>query len=130
MENNKEFFIDIFKTVKVTAQDIDDIVATAFEGGINYWCGSAKVVGDYLGEYASDQISRGGEIILTDFEDEEEQYTLTLPKLLKGIKMAAEQEYFTEYDWVNGNELDTCQIDAEVADCIIQLALFGEIVYG
>lgn len=130
MENNKEFFIDIAKTVKVTAQDIDDIVATAFEGGINYWCGEERVVGDYLGEYASDQISRGGEIILTDFEDEEEEYKLTLPKLLKGIKLAIEQDYYTEYDWVRGNKLDPCQIDADVADAIIQLALFGEIVYG
>lgn len=127
---NKEFYIDIAKTVKVTAQDIDDIVATAFEGGINYWCGSARVVGDYLGEYASEQISRGGEVILTDFEDEEEEYTLTRSKLLKGIKLAIDRDYYSDYEWVYGDELDPCQIDAEVADTIIQLALFGEIVYG
>ena len=130
MKNNNEFYIDIAKTVKVTTEDIDDIVATAFEGGINYWCGSARVVGDYLGEYASEQISRGGEVILTDFEDEEEEYTLTRSKLLKGIKLAIDGDYYSEYEWVNGNELDPCQIDAEVADVIIQLALFGEIVYG
>ena len=44
--------------VVVTQEDIDDIMAGALEGGINYWCGEAEVVGNYLGEYASEQISR------------------------------------------------------------------------
>lgn len=124
------FYVDITKTIKITTEDIDDIMCTALEGGITYWCGKARVVGEYLGEYASDQIARGGKLILTDIEDEEEQYELTRPKLLKGIKLAIDQDYYSEYDWVNGNELDTCQIDADVADVIIQLALFDEIVYG
>ena len=59
-------------------------MCTALEGGINYWCCKAEVVGEYLGEYASEQISRGGELKLYDAE-EDEVYTLTLDKLLKGI---------------------------------------------
>ena len=46
--------------VNLSQQDIDDIMVTALEGGINYWCRRAKVVGEYLGEATSDQISRGG----------------------------------------------------------------------
>ena len=34
------------------------------------------------------------------------------------------------YGAVDGDELDCGSIDSECADCIIQLALFGEIVYG
>ena len=128
--SSKTFYVNTTKTIKITTEDIDDIMCAALEGGINYWCGNAKVVGEYLGEYASEQIARGGSLILTDFEDEEEQYELTRPKLLNGIKLAADEGYYTEYDWINGNELDTCQIDADVADAIIQLALFGDIVYG
>jgi hypothetical protein len=28
----------------------------ALEGGINYWCDEAKVMGGYLGEYGSEQM--------------------------------------------------------------------------
>lgn len=68
-----------------TQEDIDDIMAGALEGGINYWCGEAEVVGNYLGEYASEQISRGGQLILHDIE-ENETYTLDREKFVKGLK--------------------------------------------
>jgi hypothetical protein len=125
----KEFFVNIECTVKVTAEDIDDIMCSALEGGINYWCCKAEVVGDYLGEYASEQISRGGTLKLHDAE-EDEVYELTLEKFLNGIQLAIQHNYFAEYDWCNGNEIDTCQVDAEVSDCIIQLALFDDVIYG
>lgn len=128
MENDA-FFVNITKSVKVTAEDIDDIMCSALEGGINYWCCKAEVVGDYLGEYASEQISRGGTLKLHDAE-EDEVYELTLEKFLNGIELAIQHNYFTEYSWCNGTELDTCQVDAEVADCIIQLALFDDVIYG
>ena len=47
--------------VRVSNEDIDDIMVSALEGGINYWCRKAEVKGEYLREYASDQISSGGE---------------------------------------------------------------------
>ena len=47
--------------VTINQRDIDDIMSIALEGGITYWCSYVEVVGgEYLGEYASDQISRGG----------------------------------------------------------------------
>ena len=36
------------RSVNVSEQDIDDILCTAFEGGITYWCDSVRVVGNYL----------------------------------------------------------------------------------
>ena len=129
MENNKEFFIQATLNIKVTAQDIDDIMCSALEGGITYWCCKAEVVGNYLGEFASEQISRGGTLKLYDAE-EDEVYELTLEKLLKGIKLAIQENYYADYDWCDGTMLDTCQVDANVADVIIQLALFEEVVYG
>ena len=126
---NKAFFININKSIKVTAEDIDDIMCSALVGGINYWCNEIEVVGKWLGECASEQISRGGVLLLHDAE-EDEVYELTLEKLLNGIKQAAEENFYAEYEWVLGDGIDTCQVDAEVADCIIQLALFNEIVFG
>lgn len=125
----KEYTVFVISEIKVTQEDIDDIMCSAFEGGITYWCDSAEVVGDYLGEYASEQISRGGLLILHDAEDDEE-YDLDLNQLLNGIKQAYEGNYFAEYEWCDGKTIDTCQVDAEVADVIVQLALFDEVIYG
>ena len=129
MENNKEFFIEVNMNIKVTAEDIDDIMCSALEGGITYWCNKAEVVGDYLGKYASEQIARNGTLKLYDAE-EDEVYELTLEKLLKGIRLAVQGNYYADYDWHDGTTLDPCQIDAEVADVIIQLALFDDVIYG
>ena len=81
--------IEINKKYEVTSQDIDDIMATALDS-ISYWCRKAKVVGEYLGEYASDQISRGGSLILYDAESND-CWELNLENLLHGIEKAIEE---------------------------------------
>ena len=128
------WMLTIKKEIKVTQQDIDDIMVSALEGGITYWADACKVIGDYLGEYASEQISRGGELKIHTSEpfdeDETEWYTLTREKLLRGIKKAYEEGYYADYEWCDGKAIDCCQVDAEVADAIVQLALFDEVVYG
>ena len=125
----KKFEIEITTKLTVTAQDIDDIMVAALEGGINYWCREADVVGDYLGEFASDQISRGGKLLLYDAE-EDDVYELTLEKFLHGIEKACEDRWFAEYDWCDGKTIDACQVDADVADAIVQLALFDDVIFG
>ena len=125
----EHYNIEVNKKYTVTPQDIDDIMVTALEGGINYWCRKAEVVGEYLGEYASDQISRGGSLILYDAESSD-NWELNLEKLLDGIQKAIEDNWFSDYDWYVGGGLDCCQIDGDVADVIVQLALFDEIVFG
>lgn len=120
--------IEINKKYEVTSQDIDDIMATALDS-ISYWCRKAKVVGEYLGEYASDQISRGGSLILYDAESSD-HWELNLDKLLCGIQKAIEDNWFDDYDWYVDGKLDTTEIDGDVADTIVQLALFDDIVFG
>lgn len=124
-----EFKVKVKRDVIVTQEDIDDIMVCALEGGINYWCSSAEVIEDeYYGEYASDQISRGGSLRLYDSEDDEE-YTLTLDKFLKGIQLAIKDGYGN--DWLGDDaRLDLMSIDGEAADVIVQMALFGEVVFG
>ena len=39
--------------VVISGEDIDDIMCSALEGGINYWCGKAEVDGKYLGTQLS-----------------------------------------------------------------------------
>ena len=58
-------------SVRISTEDIDDIVTTALEGGICNWCRRAEVKGKYLGEFASEQISSGGVLVLQDERTEQ-----------------------------------------------------------
>ena len=124
----KTFNVEIEMNIKLTQEDVDDIMCSALEGGISYWCRKAEVVGEYLGEYANEQISRGGTLRLHDSE-EDEIYELTLEKFLDGFKLWVFGGH-DSYGAVSHNEVDTCEIDAVCADEIVQLALFEEIIYG
>ena len=112
----------------ISDEDIDDIMSAAMDGGITYWCGRAEVVGEYLGEYASEQISRGGTLKLYDIEDPKTVYELTLDKFLNGLRLWLENE--RAFALTEAGRLDVGQIDAAAADTIIQYALFCDIVYG
>lgn len=126
MNDSKKFPVHAEIVVSLTMQDIDDIMCAALEGGINYWCCKAEVVGEYLGEYGSEQIARGGTLRLHDSE-EDKVYELTLEKFLNGVKLYFEDGCHVS---IEDNAIDTCDLDANDADCIIQFGLFGEVVYG
>lgn len=112
----------LFVPKKITRQDIDDVMSTAFEGGINYWCWKAEVLeSKYYGEYASDQISRGGSLRLYDAESDD-TWVLNLDNLMAGIIKAIESGY------VSSDNLDDW--DAADADAAVQCALFGGLVFG
>lgn len=120
-----EYVVPIMTTVCLSGEDIDDIVGIALDGAISYWCSEANVVGEYLGKYTSEQISRGGTLILQDAE-EDTQYELDLEKFLKGFQM-----YLTQYSIpIDDHHPDLGDFDACAADSVIQLAIFGEIIYG
>lgn len=125
----KEFEVKPEVTIKVTQQDVDDIMATALDCGISYWCYRAEVIGEYKGEYASDQISRGGLLRLYDREDGG-KYMLSLDGFLNGFKLWIESGACYEWGAVENNKLDVGQIDAVAADAIVQYAIFKEIVYA
>ena len=138
-KNKMENTIRVNLPTIITNEDIDDIMSSALDW-ISYWCEKVEVVGDYLGEYASEQISRGGELrfylveAITD--NDPEYFSLNREKLIKGI--------YTWFDTVDDDArfevididftsfllgLDTGYIDGPRADSIIQLALFGEEVF-
>ena len=123
----------IRKAIEVTAEDIDDILCGSLEGGSTYWCDRVKVIGGYLGEYASEQISRGGKLkfhVDEPFDESDtEWYELDKEKFLVGL-----QKWLNDYSDVGRvlykNKLDCAEIDAGMADSIVQFALFGEEIYG
>lgn len=116
-------------TVNFKQEDVDDIMCSALEGGITYWCNCAEVAEkEYYGEFASEQISRGGSLRLYDFE-EGKPHILNLEKFIDGFKKWLSEGY-DRYGAVQKGEIDCCDIDAECADQIVQMALFGDVIYG
>ena len=111
------------KIIIVSDEDINNVLVGAFEGGSNYWLEKVIVKdNDYKGgEYASDVIGRGGELILRTTEGEKN--LLTEAKMIDGF-----QKYLDN----NGKNypFDNGQPDAYTYDNILQYALFGELVYG
>lgn len=116
--------------IELTQEDVDDIMCSALDVGITYWCKRAEVVEkEYFGEFASEQISRGGSLRLYDAESEE-CYILNLYNFLEGFKMWVAGGYEKPFGAISKGKVDCCNIDAVAADRIIQCAIFGEIIYG
>lgn len=122
-------FSGVPESATLIDENIDDIMVTALEGYVYEWCESVKPVGKMLGEYASDQISRGGELKITESEDGT-VHILDLAKFKAGF-----DAWFKDDGDRNGavdaeGDVNCGQIDGEDADAIIQYALFGRLVYG
>lgn len=129
--------LNITFEVVVTEEDIDDIMVSALEGGINYWCDRASVNEDKrVADWGHEQIARGGELrihVIGPFDkDDTEWYILTKEKFLKGLEKYLKEPAYSDFLEFADHKLrlDTCYADADVADAIIQYALFGEVVYG
>jgi hypothetical protein len=131
-----ELKVVVSKSHVFTTEEINDLIVTALEGGINYWCGKAEIIkfpnGAFVGvsledqsnvHYASDVIGYGGKLKMTDVEDDDEVWELDLPKMLKGIQMHCEAHNIAPEDLMDN-------YDADTADSIVQFALFNEIVFG
>lgn len=128
MVNERHVYeFEIVRTVRLSSEDIDDIMCAALEGGItSNWCGSVEVVGKYLGEYAHEQISRNGKLKFNDMENGK-IYTLDLAAFQRGFqKWTSSIDHLILID----DGIDTGNIDAYDADSIVQYALFGEVVFG
>ena len=121
----KKHTTTITKPIELSDQDIDDLMVTALEGGINYWVRSIKdIVPDGVKyEYRSDLITKGGSLEITD-DEMGDTNILNLENFLEGVQKACEHFGFN-----SGEELMDFH-DAITADCIIQFALYKEITFG
>ena len=131
---------------------LKDLFVTAIEGGINYWSNVTVYkhsIDDWFAIIETDDITENadGDVIIGDL------VTLRIDEntIMKGIKLfAKELERDDVQDWneesehaqmarysaalisSNGavNLFDAYGYDVIGADCIVQMGLFGEVVYG
>lgn len=103
--------------VRVTDQDLDDILSIALEVGIAYWCR---------------QYDRTGKFGITLYgTDSDDKWVFGKSDLIRGIK-----QFITDNNqWSilnadkNGVYVDTAMVDAYVADTIIQYACMGRVIF-
>lgn len=130
--------ISIIIEQELKPEEINDLIVTALEGGINYWCRKAEIkkanpnnpdskfwgiAPEHGGKinYASDVIGYGGALILYDAESSD-KWELDLVNVLKGIKIHCSNKGITPADLMEDH-------DADDADAIVQYALFNEIMF-
>lgn len=151
----KEFAFTIQKDKVVTQKDIAYWVITAFEGGITYWCDGAeamerdengqwqKLTGD---RYVANQIDGCGPYANPEFwenglrgyrlYDPYEQkwcdHVLTMAAIRKALNYQPPKRKGISTNWFRKvvERLVEEDYDAGDADTIVQIAVFGEVVYG
>lgn len=130
---SRELKLDIPKTFYVTLQLplTNDLLmgalTTAVEGGINYWAMVSNVTRD-----EEDWVTS---VVVRDAEDEDEPaYTVTLETIAVGIGRILNGDLVN--DTIYGYILDAVRgddggcIDADAADCIVQVGIFGKLTYS
>lgn len=119
---------------KQTLQNMFDIAITAAEGGIGYW---SQVSGYRCGRM--DGPDRGVWFRLHEGASEEEASGKSWEVDAELVKSGCEQAIRTGFGKelkgacalaLLGDEEVSGDIDAPMADCILQYAVFGEVVYG
>lgn len=113
---------------KVTRRFADDLLVTAFDpgyGGALYWCEVDRY--HPQGRWAVDEDNNRS----VEFHDEADPhviYTFGYEQVVTGLQRAVER------GWMNVAkalvEDDGGQIDAELADIVVQLSVFNEVRYS
>ncbi len=127
--------------INVSNSDLANLITSALEGGSNYWAEvvhkvqptkmthwcftdgkDKKAKAEYLEEYV---MNEGGSLTIRDTESEEHsEHVLTLAKAERGLQLMA--------DKFGSNFADVLRqdTDANTGDVWLQLALFGDVIYG
>lgn len=116
-------------TFEITADLFEDVIDTALEFGIGYWARTGNhdrlaetVRITYTGEdFDADSTFASGEILLTYAE-----ITEAIERLYNGKTQVGDWLLQQLREWLAGEP----SMDADLADVIIQLACFDEIIYG
>ena len=114
---------------------LSNVLVTAVEGGINYWAD----VKNYQWNETTDRrrlTTASAEVKELTPNDLLPDWTpLTLDTIRQGIKNVKANSFIvspTVLGWIltGDRNNDAGEIDAVAADCIVQAALFGKLVYG
>jgi len=133
---DKKKMIEVKATLKFEEETIRFLLFDAIEVGTPYWAYIWNNTEEFkkledkdlaVSEEIWEIISNGGTVEFSDVEevDEDEKeakrYPLTMKRLLDGIVQNMNER---------PHDCDLENYDATTADCILQYALFGEVIFG
>lgn len=111
---------------EIKEEFISDVLSTAFNGGSNYWIEDIKNLSESpKSYYFSKSVAQGDTLEIIDNED------YKVHKLDKNI-FAEGYKRYAEFCLKKGIQVysDPCDIDSQVADMILQFAIFNELIFG
>jgi len=137
--------IAVVVKLPISREVFDNIIVSAFEGGIGYWACLDNTTDDFEEYYSMNEqiksykpddyynhpnfkttsdiirelLLQGKSITLEDVEDDSQKWLLTLGMLKKGIEL-----------WLLESDKGLENLDSDDADRIVQYALFGELTFG
>ncbi len=115
-----------------------DLFTTALEGGINYWSDCTEY---RWSDDNGDEDLLGFRAVIEEYHDGTERF-IDRAVIRRGVILAAKPDVYnalpgvynlkdTAYAYRYGGErLDNLDYDATTADAIVQLGLFGKVIYG
>ena len=123
----------INRRIEISDELIEDILCSAFEGGITYWANNISCedkedmqkAGGYKSEYLTKTKKKDAKLIIHTVDDNK------MPITKKSIIDALQKMDNPKYNCTKalGRILDETY-DAYDADIAVQMACFGEVVYG
>lgn len=118
----------VMSPLTITDKRVSDLLCCAFEGGSNYWYGINGYEGDTEGvefKHLQMPFRDGGAVIVNVPEDTDNKtYRLDRAACHRGLELMAARHPKHFADFLSEND------DANTGDVFLQLALFGEVVYG
>ena len=112
--------------VELRRSDFDLIMYRALnEGGVAGWVDRIMTRGDLLADHAYQQIGRGGVLALHDYKSQKWR-NLTATDIIRGYRKYLEEGCHVH---IEDGFLIPEDVTIPDADVIVQLALFGEVLY-
>ena len=143
-EQTETKFVTVKVPTDIPEQRVRDLLCSALEGGSNYWYsgadhhlrdgleykdfqeGGSQTLDDYFHPYELIPFVEGCHLtVKVDMGgDEMETHKIDRDAMKRGIRLMAEEQPRHFQNFINEDD------DAETADVFLQLALFGELVFG
>ncbi len=114
--------ITIGVRVQISLEDIENLLYSAAEGSA-YWCSNSRELGyEHTVKHITEE---GKDWICKDEEqgDKQVKFFVNLARIKKGLAVMAKKQPKSFADILNENT------DMYTGDCLLQCALFGEVIY-
>ena len=121
-------------TIEISDEMIENLLCSAFEGGSTYWAenvscedrGDMKKVGGYKSEYLTRTKKKNAVMYIHDGTTGK-SHSITKKSIIDALQKMDNPKYKHTRAL---KEIIAERYDAGHADCVLQMACFGEVIYG